>query len=336
MNDQIMEDIEVKGDLPQVIAERQPYLHTSASGISALCVNLWDKERFLGTLQVDEAGEPVSEREYSLIYLLKEKLIRSIVENSLINFSLNSDLQGAIYDILEHRPVDQIRLKNALNTVGWGSTDTYSCIVCRPDRENIPDNALFFRGETLSQMFPHSIYVIYREQILLFCNQRHLDKTTFRAALNKLRSVMAEMRLVAGVSNNYESFDKSGYFYEAALGAISKGAGRNPGQNLYYYEAYMMEIAHERLLNGTVKEAFIPNELLRLIQYDRETDGDYCKVLRALLRNNMSCTDAARELYTHRNTVLNRLNRMKEYFHMNLNSFDYRMRLMTAFQVIDE
>ena len=98
----------------------------------------------------------------------------------------------------------------------------------------------------------------------------------------------------------------------------------------------MIDVFRDRSLTGTIKEVYIPHELLRLIQYDRQTGGDYCKVLNALLKNNMSCTDAAHELFAHRNTVLNRLNRMKEHFHMNLNNYSYRLKLMIAFQILKE
>lgn len=333
LNAQIMSDIEE--DLSAVMAKREPYLHTSTAGISALCFNLWVQDRFIATLQVDELTTPIREREFALISILGEMLLRSITANSLINFSLNSDLQGVIYDLLDHHAVDPHRMEETLQTVGWEPTGTYSCIVCQSVRRDMPENTLFLRGEALSQKFPCSIYVIYQNQILLFCRRDQLDQMAYRNALKELRSLLAEIQFVAGVSNDYEFFDQSGYFYEAAREAILYGKKNHSRQNLYYYEAYMVDIFLERALKDTVQEVYIPQELLRMIRYDRETEGDYCKVLYALLRNNMSCTDAANELFTHRNTVLNRMNRMKEYFHMNLNSFSYRLKLMIALQVLD-
>lgn len=336
LNDQIMGDIEENGDLSEAMTKRGPYLHTSSTGIRVLCINLWEQDRFVGVLQVDEVPVPVSQREFALIHILGEILMRSIRENSQINFSLNSDLQGVIYDLLEHSPVADSRLVAALGTVGWRAEDTYACIVCRPVLDHVPENALFMRGETLTQRFPCSIYVVYQNQILLFCNQSCMEKGACRAALKELRELLSGMQFLAGVSGDYESFYKSGYFYEAAVRAIAYGLRQLPRQSLYYYEAYMVEIFRDHLLKDTIRDVFIPQELLRLIQYDRQNDGDYCKVLRALLCNNMSCTDAAQELFTHRNTVLNRLNRMKEHFHMNLNSYTYRLKLMIAFEMLEE
>lgn len=151
-----------------------------------------------------------------------------------------------------------------------------------------------------------------------------------------LCNTLSELHFVGGVSNTYEDFGKLALAVNAASEAIRFGQGRHPSQNLFFYEDYIPDMLRCTLLKEYDAEMFIPAQLLRLILYDREHGSDLCRVLRTLLNNNMSCTDAARALYTHRNTVLNRLNRIREVFQMDLDDPAYRTKLRLAFLLLDE
>ena len=90
-----------------------------------------------------------------------------------------------------------------------------------------------------------------------------------------------------------------------------------------------------KALENTVPDIYIPSELIQVLDYDRERQSDYQKVLRGLLQNNMSATDTAKKLYMHRNTVIHRAERLKDYFGMDLDSYEYRVKLIHAFEVMD-
>lgn len=116
--------------------------------------------------------------------------------------------------------------------------------------------------------------------------------------------------------------------------AIRHGSAQHPGQYLYYYETCILPVLYDKCLHDTSVDTFMPSELLHLIQHDRERHGDSCKVLECLLRNNMNTTETANELFMHRNTVINRTAQFKEKYGMNLNNYEYRLKLMIAFELL--
>lgn len=143
--------------------------------------------------------------------------------------------------------------------------------------------------------------------------------------------------MVGGISTEFIGFEKLSHFAKAAKQAIELGQTERPGQYLYDYQAFLFELVRKNALNGLSPEVFIPPELLDVIVYDRKQNGDYCKVLYSLLKNNMSpSAAAAAELYMHRNTVINRLGMLKSKFNMNLDNYGYRLQLMLAFLFLNQ
>lgn len=331
----IMISVEMGSSLKEAVSQTKPYVFHSMDDFRCLCYNLRIAGKHIATLQLDELNHMISERDEALIYILGERMAQAMVRNNLVNLSLESALQDQIYDILEDRKVSTSFFDKALRKMGWGITDTYSCIVCETLNSSIPETAMFVNGEAFIKIIPKSIYLIWKDRILIFCNRDDNDNLSYRAALKKLRDKLVTTNYIAGISNDFRGFEKLRQFYHVAKQTITYGASNHPGKYLYYYETYMLEMYREENLKDTVADIFIPSELLYLMKYDRERGSDYCKVLKGLLRNNMSATETAAELFMHRNTVINRATRLRERFNMNLSSYEYRLKLMIAFQVLE-
>jgi purine catabolism regulator len=68
----------------------------------------------------------------------------------------------------------------------------------------------------------------------------------------------------------------------------------------------------------------------RLIAYDREHDADLINTLHAYFAARCSPKEAAERLHLHRNTVLYRLDRIKDLTDLNLDNADTRLWLHLA------
>lgn len=80
--------------------------------------------------------------------------------------------------------------------------------------------------------------------------------------------------------------------------------------------------------------ATLHNETLgRLLEYDREHNADLIRTLDAFFSANGSPKEAAERLHVHRNTVLYRLDRIREISGFDLDDSALRLRLQLALQI---
>ena len=68
----------------------------------------------------------------------------------------------------------------------------------------------------------------------------------------------------------------------------------------------------------------------RLYKYDLQNDSEYCLTLYTYLMCSRSLKDTCEKLFTHRNTVLYRIRRIREDFAIDTDGTEDRMRLMLS------
>ena len=74
-------------------------------------------------------------------------------------------------------------------------------------------------------------------------------------------------------------------------------------------------------------EAYFSEQLQNLIKHDKTGAISYLDTLRVFLRNSMSYSQTAEELYIHRSTVVDRISRIERELDVNLKDPDTRLQL---------
>ncbi len=77
--------------------------------------------------------------------------------------------------------------------------------------------------------------------------------------------------------------------------------------------------------NQTKEQCY--NQILYLLQYDKENKTEYAQTLLRFLECKFNISDTAKALYVHRNTLMNRLAKLKELLHNDLETMDDLMPL---------
>jgi DNA-binding PucR family transcriptional regulator len=80
---------------------------------------------------------------------------------------------------------------------------------------------------------------------------------------------------------------------------------------------------------------YCPEGLYRLIESDRETGRDDLKTLYAYIENGLNGNAAAKELHIHRNTLINRLERIQEILALPLDDRDVVLFLRLCFRILE-
>ncbi|GAU75928.1 sugar diacid recognition domain-containing protein [Fusibacter sp. 3D3] len=129
------------------------------------------------------------------------------------------------------------------------------------------------------------------------------------------------LELFVGIGRYHDELIGLKHSYEEAISALTIGRRTFPSNEVFF----MDHLQYEYLVNHIPKElarSFYRDVLKELIELnERESNSSLIQTLDALFKNNLNSSSASRELYIHRNTMLFRLDRIREITGLNPTDF---------------
>lgn len=132
------------------------------------------------------------------------------------------------------------------------------------------------------------------------------------------------------VSGIYTSLLEINKAYTSASNALRIGTVCNFGKNIFISEKLRIEELLDSLPNDILKNII---DMYPIDEISHAWDDRMTETIQSVFDNNLNLSVAARELYTHRNTLVYRLEKIKKISGFDLRSFDDAVMLkiiMTA------
>ncbi|MDU4959109.1 MAG: PAS domain-containing protein [Sporomusaceae bacterium] len=129
-----------------------------------------------------------------------------------------------------------------------------------------------------------------------------------------------------------ETFWKLAKVYEQARLAVTWGQKLRPGQQIHHYLDNGVFQFFPAVRNTEHVQDFVERTLGRLEQYDQQHGTDLMDTLIKILQVN-NLQEVARQMYTHRQTVLFRKRRIEEILDISLNDFEARLAIGMALKL---
>lgn len=188
----------------------------------------------------------------------------------------------------------------------------------------------------LEALLKDSIFFEQNHTILGLIPSCHFEGTSLvqKETEAKILSLMEEMQLCAGLSNDFPDLYLLRTYYFQAEAAIDNGQLYAPGQRLYVFSDYAL---YEMIVNsfgGFPIEAYFPAGFRRLLEHDRDSEVSYLDTLSVFLEENMSYAKAARRLFIHRSTLIERMARILQELSFDTEDPDKRLQLQIVLKAL--
>lgn len=188
----------------------------------------------------------------------------------------------------------------------------------------------------LSLRYRHIISVIHDDSIVTLIGE--LNSSEFHPAessfIKRIVSFLAEHNMVSGISDCFHNLYEIPAHYKQAL-LTAKLAAKKGDASLGVYRDYAPMHMFLELSEGDAPEAYIHPVLEQMRQYDRLQNTEYFKTLRTFSMTMHNKDSAAVHLSIHRNTLLYRLNRIKDLFDVSYEDEKTALHLLTSFLLLD-
>lgn len=164
----------------------------------------------------------------------------------------------------------------------------------------------------LAGIFPKAWSLFYREYVVLVVDCGKSGQIS-QAGLQHFEEHLAEYELCAGMSDTFADLYEIRQFFDQAVTAEKMARISGNEERIVRYDDYRLwglaaSIPPEQ------RARYLSTFLRDLLAYDLENQSDYVKTLFVYLKNGQSLALTAQELHVHRNTVVYRVEKMRERF----------------------
>ena len=300
---------------------------------NVLCVNLFDSgDEYAGCLYIEEAGRPFVPGEEALA----EHLACMIEKAAELSPGLLANKRGSLKKILQNlmdemplAPSQKLLLKSSRYRENWLCLSIH----CLKQFSALPVGYLC---SVMESLFPDSTFFEQNTTILGLIPAGHLSRTSPLSGevREKLSSLVEEMQLCVGISNDFPDLFMLRTYYFQAEAAIENGRLYAPGQNLYVFSDYALQEMVGNSFGGFPVEAYFPAGFRALLEHDRDSEVSYLETLSVFLEENMSYAKAARRLFIHRSTLIERMGRIAQELPFGLEDPDKRLQLQIILKAL--
>lgn len=139
----------------------------------------------------------------------------------------------------------------------------------------------------------------------------------------------------AGVSYSFSGLGNIRMYQQQAEAALELGRKADPHKTVFFFREYTLEFIFNRLTSGHVAFYMLHSAVFTMLNYDMKNGTNYFETLRKYAECAGNVTQAAKELFLHRTTLIRRLERINELADRDVTSPDDLFLLQFSFRLIN-
>jgi PucR C-terminal helix-turn-helix domain len=305
-----------------------------ATNVPRIMGTLYKDDRIFGHMEIFLGTRPFYEDDIELAQLVLNALnieIRNKLKNNLWRPSPSVYLQ----DMLKKDASYQVKNHAEISLHKHISGD-YALLVTPIGTHAAKKSFAASAVTELSLKYSNIISAIYEDSIVTLLGE--LDSSDFQPADNsyikQILNFLKGHNLVSGISNGFNNFYDIPTYYKQAL-LTAKLAIKKNDTDLGIYNDYAPMHMFLTLSEDEALEAYIHPSLEQIRSYDQIHNTEYFNTLRVYSMTMHNKDSTAMRLCIHRNTLLYRLNRIRDLFNVYYENEQTAIHLLTSFLLLD-
>ena len=326
--------------------------------VSRWIIPIFSSETFYGQVFIWDTEGNISRRNLAM------------VENATSLIALNSSRKLSVYenenkhkiefieDLLSDNESDKQRAIEKAAYFGFNHGNIYSVVIAKTNELNLDVKMTPNNSRILKQLEAKLITVVrrinrlYSGQILHALKTDRLifllgfDYTTTAEKIRESTDQFAEQilyllkqegllqRITIGIGRPYDNYRELSSSYREASRALQK-LELSATQNIAHFEELGIYriLSHELIQPDIIQFAY--EVLGDLLQYDRDRDSDLLGTLRTYLECGRNVKRVSEVMFTHYNTVIYRLQRIREIAGIDLDDADTMLNMHIAIKILE-
>lgn len=322
----------------QLIGAPEPVLiDISAASVPFLSTNIDIGQHRAALLTIMAYHREISQGDIDICKWLREILVIEFRYYKISNEYKDMRYEQLLNELLDGQITSEYYLQMRTENLSW-KIRNYNFLALIPCQHiALSSNKLQSLRRHLLQSLPNSILTVYQGDLAALISQNRQKQLSVQTA-KQLCSFLENYHLFAIISDCFSSLTDAQREYQNLLHAANHMNPSELRQNIYYYEDFKFYRIRTTLAEKAELSSYCCSGILHLLDYDHENGCSLADTLACYLKNNLSPTLTANELFIHRSTLQYRLQKIETITEMSLkNSNDvFEMNLSLRLLRTDE
>ena len=299
--------------------------------------NVFSGDTLVGMLAMAHAGDVCSARyaHFLLDYLVEFVEAAYTRIGSFGTSSVEAkQISVALERALEGEAIDFGSLDRMLSTERGGGTASF--VMLRLERSFTHEGVgeLDYLARRIEMSWPYAHCVAQGEALFALVNRDEVSRKASAAFLQDVVTFARETLAKVGVSRPFASSVQIPAARMQATAALEQGNVANPTRWVHRFDEHALSwlLEHGK---GDVPARYVMHPALEtLVRYDEEHSSDLLRTLHVFMQCRYNATEAATRLFVARSTLLNRLARIDELTHVDLDDLKERIYLGLSLEML--
>jgi hypothetical protein len=316
-------------------AHTEPYLHDDEGrygGTWVYSINLFISGHYEGCSSLSAKTHHFRPGDQALFRHFTAYIRKALEKNLSITVGQAGSPRVVIKELLDCLPVEERRLEQALDSLQEGSAEQqWQCLRIQPveQPQTLPVDYLCL---SVRKILPCSVALVYDKGIVILLHQ---DEAPAKLAA-EMEPFLANMKLKMGVSYPFSDLHKLRVYYRQACCALDNGMILDSQKLVHTFEEQALPYLLSQCVGEFTAKELLPPELVGLAKLTQQTSVNYWQTLQVYLDNEKNASQTAKDLYLHRSTMLQRLNRINAVIGNKMDSAASRLYYQICFYLIEE
>ena len=321
--------------IPEILARNtglHHYCHcffqckTTAAGIRI-------RNTVVAYLIIPEIFRNLTEEECRLVYTFRDLLSQELMKDRSFQRGRDEYMSYLLMDMLTNKYPDEQTIQKRLETVDFKPAEHMNILVIRKRLENAGACSMELIDMQLRSVLKNHIAAVVDDALVILLNSQS-ELTPDDVRLDLIGQVCTNNDLIAGISSSFSSLsDLVKHYRLATRTALVCQRYIEDHRMIFYDDVFDLALLeycdrHNHLMD------FVHSSILRLLNYDSQYGTDYLYTFWIYTECGCSTQEAARRLFIHKNTLVYRVNKIKEILGSDLTSgkdmfaFQLSMRIL--------
>jgi len=309
------------------------YFTNPLSGAEAASAALYIRNTVVACLVVSELTGNLDEEEEDLFMTLRSLISQELMKNRAYQSHREEYMSYLLMDMLTNKYPDEMTIQKRLETVDFIPADHMNVVVIRKRIESSRNCSLELVATQLRPALTGAVFAVIEDCLVLLFNFPR-EKKLNRTVLDTLRQVCANNDLIAGISSSFTALsDLVKHYRLATRTALVCQRYIEDHRVIFYDDVFDLALLeycdrHNHLMD------YVHSSILNLMEYDQKYGTDYLYTFWIYTECGCNTQATASRLYIHKNTLVYRVNKIKELLDSDLSSgkdmfaFQLSMRIL--------
>ena len=281
---------------------------------------------FIAAIAIVDNNRPFRELDYELLERFSKIVAVEMEKNDFYK-----DNRGVMYnyflsDLISGKIQNQKSITQRANILNWKMYEWFKIIVIVDGKKEFSESRMQSIADNIRRAIPDCRWTIYQKNLIVFISRPKKDIAS-ESEIETFKIFLKNNDIYAGVSSSFNNLMEASRYYKQAVRAVDVGVFSHKSEHLFFYPDISPYYAASLILKRSEPRDFCPDEIEIVQRYDAENNSELLLTLEKYLYYVDDPVSAAKSLNIHRNTLLYRINKIKELTGLDLSYGDERFKV---------